>query len=347
MIESASGTSPISVSGLTKFYGNFLAVDNVSFNVEKGEIVGFLGPNGAGKSTVLKILTCYLSATRGLVSVAGHNVYRQPLAVRRKVGYQPENVPLYDEMVVYDYLLFMSKMRGVPRSKRTDRIEYVSKTCGLQKVMGRQIRELSKGFRQRVGLAQALVHDPDVLILDEPMSGLDPNQIIEVRDLIKHIGEKKTVIFSSHILQEIEKICDRILIIDEGRIIADETITGLSALIKGNRRYRISVQVESEEQEREVKAELEQYASRIQRVPQAAGARGGATFEVTTKEDHDIRADVFEKVKEKGWTLLELNEVTLTLEDAFRALTGKDQTDKPMSEKPVAEEHIKLVGTKR
>jgi ABC-2 type transport system ATP-binding protein len=218
---------PIEVRNLTKYYGSFLAVDSVSFRVSRGEIVGFLGPNGAGKSTIMKILTCYMSATEGEISVAGYDGYTEALAVRREVGYQPENVPIYDEMVVADYLLFMAKMRGVARSNRSARVVHVAGICGLRDVMGKLVRELSKGYRQRVGLAQALIHDPSVIILDEPMSGLDPNQIIEIRDLIREIGKKKTVIFSSHILQEIEKICDRVLIIDHGKIVADGTVTEL------------------------------------------------------------------------------------------------------------------------
>ena len=226
-MKTTNSQKTIDVVDLQKSYGSFQAVKGLSFSVEKGEIVGFLGPNGAGKSTVMKILTCYMSATAGDVRVAGHDVYKDPLAVRRSVGYQPENVPLYEEMVVYDYLMFMAKMRGVARRDRLERIDFVAQTCGLKEVMGRQISELSKGFRQRVGLAQALIHDPPVILLDEPMAGLDPNQIIEIRDLIKDIGREKTVIFSSHILAEAEKISDRILIIDEGRIVADGTLAEL------------------------------------------------------------------------------------------------------------------------
>ncbi len=225
---SASQSNAIVVKGLHKSYGRFEAVRGISFEIDRGQIVGFLGPNGAGKSTVMKILTCFMSASAGEVTVAGRDIYADPLGVRRSVGYQPENVPLYREMVVHDYLVFMAKMRGVQKADRAGRIKRVAEQCGITGVMAKLIGELSKGFRQRVGLAQALIHDPDVLILDEPMSGLDPNQIIEIRDLIKQIGSQKTVIFSSHILGEIEKICDRVMILDKGRIIADGTVSELT-----------------------------------------------------------------------------------------------------------------------
>lgn len=227
MGENTAASHAILVRNLHKFYGDFEAVKGISFDVKKGEIVGFLGPNGAGKSTVMKILTCYMSATEGEVKVAGHDVYQNPLEVREAVGYQPENVPLYEEMLVIDYLLFMAKMRGVAKESRAVRVDHVARVCGLNLVMGKPIGELSKGYRQRVGLAQALIHDPPVVILDEPMSGLDPNQITEIRDLIKTIGKEKTVIFSSHIMQEIEKLCDRVLIIDQGKIVADSSVSDL------------------------------------------------------------------------------------------------------------------------
>lgn len=220
-------SSAIVVKDLVKDYGRFRAVKGVSFEVGQGQIVGFLGPNGAGKSTVMKVLTCFMSATRGTVQVAGHDVYKEPLAVRRAVGYQPENVPLYEDMVVWDYLVFMARMRGVKRSNRRERIDHVISVCGLRAVVSKQIGELSKGFRQRVGLAQALVHDPPVLILDEPMSGLDPNQIVEIRDLLKKIGREKTILFSSHILQEIEKLCDRVIVLNDGLIVTDTEIQAL------------------------------------------------------------------------------------------------------------------------
>lgn len=324
MSSGKSAAKAIVVKNLNKFYGSFQAVDNVSFEVARGEIVGFLGPNGAGKSTIMRVLTCYMSATGGDVQVAGHDVYRQPLAVRRAVGYQPEDVPLYEDMVVYDYLAFMAKMRGVRKADRELRLQYVTVVCGLRDVMGKLVRELSKGFRQRVGLAQALIHDPEVLILDEPMSGLDPNQIIEIRDLIKKIGREKTVIFSSHILQEIEKLCDRLLIIDRGRIVADGTAAELTALLEGRRRYLVSVAAAGAD-ETAVKRQLESLAKRVQVLPPAVTESGELRFQLTSDEGEDLREAVSDAVHAAGWGLLELREVVLTLEDVFRTLTGRDR----------------------
>lgn len=317
-----SQTSTIEVSNLKKAYGDVWAVRGVSFKVDRGEIVGFLGPNGAGKSTVMKILTCYMAATSGTASVAGHNVYRDSLAVRRSVGYQPENVPLYDEMVVYDYLLFMAKMRGVRRSDRVDRIDEVAKTCGLREVMGRLIRELSKGFRQRVGLAQALIHDPPVLILDEPMSGLDPNQIVEIRDLIKAIGKKKTVIFSSHILQEIERICDRVLIIDRGRIVADGSVSELTEYLEGQRRYEVTISAQ-EDEAADITKKLEELDVGVDRLMSETKDAKTLKLGLKSSQGIDLRPLVYELANKNDWALLELRETALSLEDVFKALTGE------------------------
>ena len=311
----------ITVENLTKNYGSFQAVKGISFEVGKGEIVGFLGPNGAGKSTVMKILTCFMSSTGGTVRVAGHDVYTDPIAVRRVVGYQPENVPLYDEMMVYDYLVFMAKMRGVPRGKRGAQIDHVIDVCGLRTVVAKLIRELSKGFRQRVGLAQALIHDPEVLILDEPMSGLDPNQAVEIRDLLKEIGKTKTILFSSHILQEIEKLCDRVLIIDTGLMVADGTTAELTALLEGKRRYDVHLRLGDDSDDTEVRGKLEELAAGVEDL---AVAEDGVTG-YRLSSDTDSRAQLSELAQSEGWELLRLNERVLTLEDVFRSLTGGDK----------------------
>jgi ABC-2 type transport system ATP-binding protein len=224
---SQPSTYSILVEGLTKSYGKFTALDSASFAVQPGEIVGFLGPNGAGKSTTMKILTCFMAATKGTAKVAGFDVHADSAEVRKRVGYLPENVPLYDEMLVWDYLAFIAEVRRVPRAEREARIDEVIERTGLSDVVHREISELSKGYRQRVGLAQAIIHKPDVLILDEPTTGLDPNQIIEIRDVIKEIGQEKTVIFSTHILQEIAAVCDRIVIINRAKIVADGTLPEL------------------------------------------------------------------------------------------------------------------------
>ncbi len=313
MSKSASSAA-ISVQNLTKNYGSFRAVKGVSFEVGKGQIVGFLGPNGAGKSTIMKILTCYMSGNSGEVQVAGRDVYKDALAVRRVVGYQPENVPLYDEMVVRDYLMFMAKMRGVARSRRRERIDHVVDVCGLRAVVSKLVRELSKGYRQRVGLAQALVHDPEVLVLDEPMSGLDPNQIVEIRDLLKEVGKTKTVLFSSHILQEIEKLCDRVIILKAGQIVADGTSGELTALLEGRRRF--SVVLRGTAETKETKSKLESISNRVQ----TATSSEDQSYVLTAGKD--IRSAIFELAKENDWELLEVSERVLTLEDVFMELTG-------------------------
>lgn len=221
----------IAVEGVTKIYGDFTALDQISFKIQPGEIVGFLGPNGAGKSTTMKILTCFMAATQGRATVAGFDVHRQSKQVRSRVGYLPENVPLYDDMIVYDYLNFIAEMREVPRSERRSNLDEAIERTGLTPVIHREIHQLSKGYRQRVGLAQAIIHRPNVLILDEPTTGLDPNQIIEVRDVIKDLGRQNTIIFSTHILQEVTAVCDRIIILNQGRIVADGTLDELERAV--------------------------------------------------------------------------------------------------------------------
>src|SRR5437867_1131296 len=210
----------ISVESLTKTFAGAKAVRDITFNVEKGEIVGFLGPNGAGKTTTMRILTCFVSPTSGTAKVAGYDIYEQSVEVRRNVGYLPENVPLYGEMRVEEYLRFRARLKGVPRSAVDSRLDYVTSRCGLEELRGRVIDHLSKGYRQRVGLAEALVHNPPILILDEPTVGLDPNQIRQVRALIQDLGREHTIILSSHILPEVEQVCRRVVIIDRGKIVA-------------------------------------------------------------------------------------------------------------------------------
>jgi ABC-2 type transport system ATP-binding protein len=322
----------VEVDGLKKWYGAVPAVKGIDFKVARGEIVGFLGPNGAGKSTVLKILTCYLSATQGRVKVAGHDVYTEPLKVRRKVGYQPENVPLYDEMVVHDYLVFMAKMRGVSRARRLQRVRTVAESCGILPVMGRLIRELSKGFRQRVGLAQALVHDPEVIILDEPMAGLDPNQIIEIRDLIRETGREKTVIFSSHILQEIEKLCDRVLIIDKGLIVADGSVPELRGALWKRPRLDLRLRPDGLEADA-VEQQLEEAGAEVVRLSPLGDEpeNGALAFRITVEPaDGESAADPSARVvalaDDQGWDVLELRQVLPSLEDVFQRLTHSQES---------------------
>ena len=218
------GQETIVVEGITRRYGAIEALRGVNFCVRRGEVVGFLGPNGAGKTTTMKILTGYLAATSGRATVAGFDVHDQSMEVRRRVGYLPENVPLYEEMLVTDYLHFVSKIREVPRKDRAQRVDEVAAQVGIAHMISRPIRELSKGYRQRVGLAQAIIHRPEVIILDEPTGGLDPNQLVEIREVISEIGREKTVLLSTHILQEVSAVCDRIIIIDRGVVVAQGTV---------------------------------------------------------------------------------------------------------------------------
>jgi len=219
----------IKVEGLTKRYGDVTAIEDLSFEVEKGEIVGFLGPNGAGKTTTMRIITGFLPSTDGTASVAGHDIFEKPMEVKKKIGYLPEHPPLYADMTVSGYLKFVSKIKGVARSARGEAIDRVVERCGLKEARKKIIGKLSKGYRQRVGLAQAMIHDPEVLILDEPTIGLDPKQIIEIRELVKSLAGDQTIILSTHILPEVTMICQRCLIIDRGRIVADDSLEALTA----------------------------------------------------------------------------------------------------------------------
>jgi len=311
----------ISVRNLTKFYGPTLAVDNVSFEVEKGTVVGFLGPNGAGKSTTVRIITCYLSPTTGTVLVEDHSILTDSLEVRKKIGYLPENAPLYLDMNVVDYLRFMQNMRGSSLSSNGKRIKLVIDRCGLGGVVHKNIGELSKGYRQRVGLAQALVHDPDILILDEPTVGLDPNQIIEIRNLIRELGREKTIILCSHILPEVEATCNRVLIINEGKIVADGTPAELQSSFEG--RGRITLQA---------KNNLDAFESKIPSVPgveriiQTRRVNDNLlNLEIETIKGTDPREEIFNLCKSNNTVLLELKREETSLEDIFRKLTGKEE----------------------
>ena len=313
----------IRVENLTKDYGTFRAVDKVTFNVRKGEVLGFLGPNGAGKSTTMKMLTCFLAPSAGTAQVAGHDVFDQSLEVRKRLGYLPEDTPLYRDMTVREYLEFAAEMRGMDPSRRTARIKEVGGRCGLSDVAGKLVGELSKGFRQRVGLAQAILHDPDILVLDEPTSGLDPNQIVEIRRLIKELGEEKTVILSTHILPEVQATCSRILIISGGKLVADDTPEALRAREKGSR-YRLLVESNGVSQDaiRDKLATIHGVA-RCERLATEAGAHAFALDAGTTD---DLRRSIFRAAVDNHWPLLELVRESVSLEDVFRHLTTSDET---------------------
>jgi ABC-2 type transport system ATP-binding protein len=308
----------IQVNGLTKNYGAFRAVDGVSFNVRKGEVLGFLGPNGAGKSTTMKILTCYLAPTGGTARVAGFDVFEQSLEVRKHIGYLPEDTPIYRDMTVVELLRFVADVRGMPRDKREARIKEIGGRCGLGDVAGKLVGELSKGFRQRVGLAQAMLHDPDILILDEPTSGLDPNQIVEIRQLIKEVGQEKTVILSTHILQEVEATCGRMIIISRGKLVADGTPEDLRARQRGGR-YRVVVEANGTPAEA-VRTRLGGMTG-VGTCQAVTGEDGAHAFAIDATTNDDLRKSLFRAAVDNKWTLLELVRESASLEDVFRNLT--------------------------
>ena len=308
----------IEVSGLTKSYDDFQALKGVSFTVNRGEIIGFLGPNGAGKTTTMKILTCYMPQTSGTVTVDGKDVNQDALAIRARMGYLPESTPLYTDMLVYDYLQHVATVRGVPKERIKERIKAACEMCGIVDRIGQSIGTLSKGYKQRVGLAQALIHDPDILILDEPTSGLDPNQIVEIRNLIKRLGENRTIILSTHNLPEVMATCTRILIIHQGRIVADGTAAQLEEREAENERLRVTVRGGEPEV---VRLELQALAG-VRRAEVLPSVEAGvATIEIEAPRNSELRSAAFKKAVDKGWELLELTRMQLDLEGLFRKLT--------------------------
>ncbi len=320
----------IEAKGLTKSYGAFRALDRVSFQVRRGEVVGFLGPNGAGKSTTMRILTCFISATEGAARVHGLDVFDDPLEVRRKIGYLPQRAPLYPEMSVWDYLRFCADMRGLDPSTFRTRMRRVVEVCGLAKVLTKEIRTLSHGYRQRVGLGQALVHDPPILILDEPTSDLDPNEKAEVIRYIQEIGKNHTVLLSTHNLNEVESACARAIIVSKGRVVADGALDEIRAR-SGQVRYIVTVH------EKKLRDGQSGRAPTAQEVMDALRGLGGVTgakelptddkahsFELKAPTG-DLRAEIFQLIVQKGWLMLEMRRETQTLEDVFKALTRGDE----------------------
>jgi ABC-2 type transport system ATP-binding protein len=311
----------ISVRELTKAYGQTLAVDHISFEVAKGQIVGFLGPNGAGKSTTLKMLTCYLPPTSGGATVNGLDIFHQSDAVRQNLGYLPENVPMYGEMKVTDYLDFRGKLRKMPRALRKSRIDYVVERCWLEGVRRKAIGHLSKGYRQRVGLADVLLHDPPVLILDEPTVGLDPSQIRETRKLIKELGGKHTVILSTHILPEVEATCDRAIVIAAGKIVAQ----GSPEELRASRRMTARVLVECKGPETEILAALSRVSGvgDVEILSGQIGADGFVTAALRAQEGRDVREEVARAIQQHGWALRDLRLEHATLEEFFVQVTAQ------------------------
>ena len=324
----------ITVKGLTKRYARTVAVDDISFEVQKGQIVGFLGPNGAGKTTTMRILTCFLPPTAGAATVAGFDVLEQPLEVKKRIGYLPEAPPLYPEMEVIEYLDFVGKLKGMSGADLRRRIDEVCERCAIADVRQKLIGKLSKGYRQRVGLAQAIIHNPDVLILDEPTAGLDPKQIIETRELIKELAGDHTIILSTHILPEVEHTCEQVIIINKGKLVATDSVQNLQNRARGAE----SVLVEVEGRDGALSApavqqRLERVAG-VSRVLFKETRQNRSIFEVESLKDRFIRGDVARAVVESGWNLNELRPAAMSLEEVFLQLTG---AEKAVAEEPPAE----------
>jgi len=310
----------IQVQDLSKKYARHLAVDNISFSVEKGDIVGFLGPNGAGKTTTMRVLTCFLPPTAGKATVAGFDCFEQPFEVKKHIGYLPETPPLYPEMAVEDYLMFVARLKGVPSAEIKSRTAEVMERCSIADVKSKLISKLSRGYRQRVGLGQAIIHNPDVLILDEPTSGLDPKQITETRDLIKRLSGEHTIILSTHILPEVEAICRKVIIINRGRLVATDSVEHLKSTGVGNS-FQVQVDSGGDGDAAAVHRRLEQVAG-VSKVVEKAAAGGKMTFEVDALPDANPRSDVARAIVHGGWNLYELKSTTLSLEEVYLQLTG-------------------------
>lgn len=304
----------IEVKGVTKYYDDFCAVNNISLNIKKGEITGLLGPNGAGKTTTMRMITGYLEASSGDIMVGGLDILTSPVEAKKMIGYLPESAPLYDDMFVYDYLKYVASIHGISSE---DRIKETADFCGLIEVMHKNINELSKGYKQRVGLAHAMIHDPEILILDEPTTGLDPNQIIEIRNLIKKIGKEKTVILSTHILPEVEATCDRVIIINEGNIVADNRTSELQNAHGNQQVVEIKVKDVSVD---ELSAAMKSIAG-VEDFSKIEDAEDLTAGLVRTLDEKDLRPEIFKVICEKNWTLYEMSKQQNTLEKVFRDLT--------------------------
>ena len=328
----------IKVEGLTKRYARTVAVDNISFEVEKGQIVGFLGPNGAGKTTTMRVLTCFLPPTAGTATVAGYDVHEHPIEVKRRIGYLPESPPLYPEMDVTGYLEFAGKLKGIPSADIKKRVDEVLERCAIGDVRDKLIAKLSKGYRQRVGLAQAIIHNPDVLILDEPTSGLDPKQIIEIRELLKSLAGNHTIILSTHILSEVEHSCERVIIISAGKLVAIDSVANLTNRLRGSE--SVSVEVDATggiPDPSDVQQRLEQ-VSGVRSVTMKGSKSGRLTFEVESLQGRQIRADLARGVVNAGWNLSELRAVGLSLEDVFLQLTAAEKKSGEPAESEAAKQ---------
>ena len=314
----------IEVQHLTKRYGPITAVEDISFRVERGEILGFLGPNGAGKTTTMRILTGFMPPTDGRAIVAGFDVFDQPVEAKRRTGYLPETPPLYPDMTVAEYLTFVAKIKGVPSAERKQRIRQTMDRARIADMANRLCSKLSKGYRQRVGLAQALIHNPDVLILDEPTAGLDPKQIIETRELIKELAGDHTIILSTHILPEVSQTCQRVVIINKGHVVAVDTPENLTARLRGSETMYLQVDVNGADA-----ASALQRVTGVTRIAESDRREGIVGYEVESERGRDIRRDLARAVVDSGWGLLELRPMRMSLEEIFLSLTTEEAPTPP------------------
>jgi ABC-2 type transport system ATP-binding protein len=322
----------IEVQHITKRYGRVTAVDDVSFKVERGEILGFLGPNGAGKTTTMRILTGYMPPTEGRATVAGFDVFTHPIDAKRRTGYLPETPPLYPDMTVREYLDFVARIKGVPPKERKERVTTVMKRTHVDDMAARHCVKLSKGYRQRVGLAQALIHNPEVLILDEPTAGLDPKQIIETRELIRGLAGNHTIVISTHILPEVAQTCQRVVIINKGRVVAVDTPEGLTARLQGQETIYVQVDAEGGNA-----ADVLQTLPGVTRVALADHRTSNPAiqgFEVESARDTDIRREIAKAVVTRGWGLLELRPMRMSLEEIFLQVTTEERPEEVRDEQP-------------
>jgi len=313
----------IDIQELTKVYGEQKAVDNISLKVEKGEILGFLGPNGAGKTTTMKIITCYMLPTIGDVTVGGFSVQEDSLEIRRMIGYLPESNPLYGDMNVVDFLRYIADLRGLAADQKAGSIKEMVDICGLGDVLHKNINQLSKGYRQRVGLAQAMIHDPDILILDEPTIGLDPNQVVDIRNLIKQLGREKTVILSTHILTEVQATCDRVAIINHGQIVADSSLADLQRDLEGKATINIEMLA--------AQNGIEELLGKVEGVDEVRevfpDSSQGRSFRVIAASGNDPREQLFKTAVEEGWVIIGMSREIRSLEEVFHKLTADNSVN--------------------
>ena len=310
----------ITIQELTKYYGSVCAVDSISFEIRKGEILGLLGPNGAGKSTTLRILTCFMQPTEGSISVKDYNIHDHPLEIKRLIGYLPEMAPLYPDMLVYDYLRFVASVRDLDKKRTEPRIRELSDLCGLREVMHKSVHELSRGYKQRVGLAHAMLADPEILVLDEPTAGLDPNQIVEIRDIIRAIGKKKTVVLSTHILSEAEATCDRVVIINKGKIVADGATETLKKEAGSDYELHLSLKEANFEGVQSTLASI----TGVRSIFRKEDTDSTLNLLLSCEAGKDVRAEVYHAIKKSDWVLMEFHRESRTLENIFRELTKEN-----------------------